>query len=303
MEAQMTGEIQDPWADWLLRRRHGGDPEKYKATFEDLYPVRDRVLDHASVASGDTVLDVGAGDGLIALGALERVGEQGKVIFSDISQALLDHCQALVRNMLVEKRCQFLLASAADLSALGDASVDVVTTRSVLIYVEAKQQAFREFYRVLRPRGRLSIFEPVNRFGYTELPHRFWGYEVEPIQAITKKLRAVYQRLQPVDSDPMLNFDERDLIAFAEQAGFGEIYLELRLNIWPARPIQEGQPDRWDNFLRTAGNPCIPTLEEAMQQVLTAAEIEQFVTYLRPRVESTFSAGRGAQVHLWGVKN
>jgi arsenite methyltransferase len=33
----------------------------------------------------------------------------------------------------------------SDLSALPDATVDVVTTRSVLIYVAAKRQAFAEF--------------------------------------------------------------------------------------------------------------------------------------------------------------
>jgi ubiquinone/menaquinone biosynthesis C-methylase UbiE len=36
-------------------------------------------------------------------------------------------------------------ASAEDLSALPDATVDVVTTRSMLIYVAAKRQAFAEF--------------------------------------------------------------------------------------------------------------------------------------------------------------
>ena len=41
---------------------------------------------------------------------------------------------------------------------------DAVTVRSVLIYVAAKAASFREFARVLRPGGRLSIFEPINRW-------------------------------------------------------------------------------------------------------------------------------------------
>ena len=100
---------------------------------------------------------------MIAFGALEQ-HETIEVIFSDISQDLLTQAQSVAQEMDLLKRCQFLKASAANLSILGDESVDVVTTRSVLVYVAAKQEAFREFYRVLRAGGRLSIFEPINRF-------------------------------------------------------------------------------------------------------------------------------------------
>jgi ubiquinone/menaquinone biosynthesis C-methylase UbiE len=53
--------------------------------------------------------------------------------------------------MGVLDRCEFVHASADDLSALEDVSLDVVTTRSVLIYVKDKQRAFEEFHRVLKP--------------------------------------------------------------------------------------------------------------------------------------------------------
>ena len=100
---------------------------------EFLIPVRDRVLKNADLSGGETVLDVGAGDGLIAFGALELVGEDGRVIFGDISQDLLVHSRSLAREMGVLDRCEFVHAPADDLSAIEDASVDAVTTRSVLI--------------------------------------------------------------------------------------------------------------------------------------------------------------------------
>ncbi len=166
---------QDRWAQWLLQRRHGGDPATLAAMVDDLYRFRDTVLGHAAVTAGEVLLDVGAGDGLIAFGALPLVGEQGTVIFSDISQDLLDRGQALADEVGASDRCRFLRASADNLSAVGDATVDVVTIRSVLIYVPAKQQAVQEFYRVLAPGGRLSIFEPINRFASPEPPHLFCG--------------------------------------------------------------------------------------------------------------------------------
>jgi arsenite methyltransferase len=127
------------WAAWLLERRHGGDPEDLNVTMDFLAPVRERVLGNAALTGGETLLDVGAGDGLIAFGALELVGEDGRVIFSDISQDLLDHSRSLARQMGVLDRCEFVRASADDLSAFEDASVDVVTTRSVLIYQHVSQ--------------------------------------------------------------------------------------------------------------------------------------------------------------------
>ncbi len=170
----MTKKYTDQWAHWLLHARFGSDTkELVNAKIGTLYPVRDQILHNAKVNAGEILLDVGCGDGLIGFGAFETVGKYGKVIFSDISQDLLDICRGIAKEMRVLEQCQFLLASADDLRALENSSVNVITTRSVLIYVKEKQQAFNEFYRLLKPRGRLSIFEPINSFGCSQLSGLF----------------------------------------------------------------------------------------------------------------------------------
>src|SRR5881396_2052074 len=103
---------------------------------EDLVPVREKVLDRAGLAEGEALLDVGCGEGLIGFGALERGA--GHVVFSDISGDCLDVCREAAEAMGVSDRCSFVNAGADDLGGIGDASVDVVTTRSVLIYVPDK---------------------------------------------------------------------------------------------------------------------------------------------------------------------
>ena len=135
----MSEKKQDIWAQWILHRRFGGDRERMESRLmKHLYPIRDTVLSHALLEDGDTLLDVGCGDGLIGFGALQRV-ETGKVIFSDISDDLLAHGQSLANDMKLVDRCEFLHASADDLSVVPTGSVDAVTTRSVLIYVSTKQ--------------------------------------------------------------------------------------------------------------------------------------------------------------------
>jgi arsenite methyltransferase len=174
MEGEQRGS--DVWCDWILRRRSGGDAGLAKLQAAQLAPVRERVLDGAELRAGETLLDVGCGDGLIAFGAVDRVGADGRVIFSDISQPLLDEARAAAAQAGLLDRCDFVRASADDLGAIADASVDVVTTRSVLIYVRDKRRCFEEFFRVLRPGGRVSLFEPINRIQLDEWARcHFWG--------------------------------------------------------------------------------------------------------------------------------
>lgn len=304
MYYSMEEQQQDQWAQWLLQRRHGGDQEYLQHMLSTLYRYRDTVLEHAHIRAGDTLLDIGCGDGLIAFGALPYVGERGKVIFSDISQDLLQHCQALALQQEVQKRCEFVQASAEDLSLIETNSIDVITARSVLIYIQKKQQAFREFYRVLKPGGRLSIFEPIIRFAVPEPPHIFAGYDVTPILPIIQKLRPAPASSQATSDHPMLDFDEYDLLRFAEEAGFPELYLDLQIAITPGNGEKNFavQPMGWETFLRSSPNPLAPTLEEVMQQRLSQDERDQMTAYLRPLVETCQQVSRSSWASLWTVK-
>jgi ubiquinone/menaquinone biosynthesis C-methylase UbiE len=288
----------DRWAEWLLRRRHGDDPERQKAILEQLSQVRDAVVERARLHAGGTLLDVGCGDGLIGFGALDRVGPTGRVIFADVSQDLLDLCRQRAEQLDALERCVFVRGSADRLDAVAGDSVDAVTTRSVLIYVADKPACFRQFHRVLRPGGRLSLSEPVNAFALRICRDGcFWGYDVAPVADLAAKVLALYTDVQPPDTDPMLDFDERDLLHAAEQAGFTEIHLELRVDIEPWLP-----PVSWNTFAHSSGNPLIPTIAEAFAQTLSPAETERFQAHLRPLVEAGRGEHRLAIASLWATK-
>jgi arsenite methyltransferase len=284
---------EDRWAAWLRRRRSGGDADVEARTVAQLADTRDRILENARLEAGETLLDVGCGNGLVAFGALERGA--GRVLFADISEPLLEECRTIAGDLGLVDRSEFVVAPADDLAPVPDASVDVVTTRSVLIYVRDKRRAFAELFRVLRPGGRLSIFEPINRFGMGERRREVFGLDEPEIGPIAAKLEAVYGEAQPED-DPMLDFDERDLLRDAETAGFFPVRADVRL------VIEQHEPRSWDGFLDSSGNPNIPTFAEAMESALTSEERERYTAYLRPRVEGGLGRWRMAHAYLWASK-
>jgi arsenite methyltransferase len=291
----MASATRDRWAEWLAERRFGGDSQIRAKTLAKLAQTRDGVLDRAELRGGETLLDVGCGEGLIGFGALERGA--GTVIFSDVSTDLLDFCRDAAGDLGVLDRCGFVEARAEALGGIDDGAADVVTTRSVLIYVKEKAAALAEFARVLRRGGRISLWEPINRFGSGERRGSgFVGYPIEGVDEITAKLHALYDAIQPPDSDPMLDFDERDLLQLAEEAGFAPIRLTL-----DAR-IESVEPCNWDGFLDTAWNPNVPTLRESMKQALSADEREQLTAQLRPLVEHGVGEWRMAFAQLSAVR-
>lgn len=286
----------DLWATWLLKTRFGGDKDAERRGMDWLETVRDRVLEGAVIKEGHTVLDVGCGDGLIGRGALERVGPRGRVIFSDISEDLLDAARAQIRALDQDGKSQFLVASADDLQGVSGESVDAVTTRSVLIYVENKRQVLREFHRVLKSEGRISLAEPINRFSHDRRRgDQFRGSLLPGLENVIRRLNDFFVDNRP-ECVPMLDFDERDLIDLSEEVGFRRIHLDLDINVGPAAPTS------WKRFLEFAPNPLVPPLGNVLKELLSPHELEQFEDAMRPQVEAGGGIQRRVMAYLWAVK-
>ncbi|MDQ3722415.1 MAG: methyltransferase domain-containing protein [Actinomycetota bacterium] len=285
----------DRWSRWLLERRDAGDERQRSAILDGLAPVRERVLAHAEPLDGATLLDVGTGDGLIGLEALQRVGPQGTVIFSDISDALLGHVHAAVSARGLLERAQFVSTRAEDLAEIPAGSVDVVTTRSVLIYVSEKKRALAAMHRVLRPGGRISLFEPINRLTFPEPADRFWGYEVSAVSDLADRVKASYGGLSEPASAAMMDFDDRDLVALAEAAGFGRIHLELHLDVEAGAHMRAISIEA---LLDSAPNPLAPTARESIAAALTPSEQERFVAHLGRAVDAGDRLRRSAVAYL-----
>jgi arsenite methyltransferase len=285
----------DKWAEWLLETRHGGDPSRLEKMLPALFECRDTVVGHAGIRRGDVVLDAGCGDELLGFRAVGEVGGAGQVIFADISGELLDRCRQIAHELGVADRCRFVQTGFPNLDYVDDASVDVAMTRSVLIYIEDKEAAFEALHRALRPGGRLSIFEPINSFSWPEPTDRMWGFDITGHEQAGAKVK---QRIDDIRSAPesMVGFDERDLLGYAERAGFTDLHLDYHAG------IESGEPDDWDTLLSRVPSPLSPPLGEILASALNSDEYTAVADHIQAQITAGQRQERNATAYLWATR-
>jgi ubiquinone/menaquinone biosynthesis C-methylase UbiE len=113
------------------------------------------MLEFASPAVGERVLDIACGTGLVSFAAARAVGPKGHLLGTDLSQRMIDAAERRAQDFGLSN-CSFLRMDAESLN-LPDASFDVALCGLGLMYVPDPERALREMRRVLRPGGRVSV--------------------------------------------------------------------------------------------------------------------------------------------------
>jgi arsenite methyltransferase len=135
--------------------------EEMAAELEAVYRRRDilrrRALVHEAVAAqpGDRVLDAGCGPGFYVAETLERVGPEGSVVGVDASGPML---AVAARRCEGHDNVSFHEGEVTSLP-VGDSDFDRAMSVQVLEYVRDIPAALAELLRVLRPGGRVVIWD------------------------------------------------------------------------------------------------------------------------------------------------
>jgi len=282
---------EDIWSEWLRKRRFGDENHRAYAT-SHYKKLALKIVDKAEIFKTAAVLDIGAGDGLVGLTALAKLGADGKLILSDISEAALDIPKKIfAQKKIQDPRIEFLISRAENLFSLPKSSIDRVLMRSVLLYVEDKQSAFNEIFRTLRPGGIAVIMEPINQRHLEFRNGLFRGYRLdrEPllsVQSLLQKVTDESNRQANKTQDSFIGYNEHDFVHLAINAGFEEIELEYSL-LRTSKAL-----NTWEFFFDTAPNPHAKTLRELMNSVLTPEEFIKLENALKkvilqPAIQTT----------------
>ena len=170
------------------------------------------------VRSGQHVLDIAGGTGDLAKVFSREVGRSGRVVLSDINEAMLE----VGRTRLINAGCNnvdFVLANAETLEPFADNSFDLVTISFGLRNVTDKDKALAAMHRVLKPGGRLlvlefskPVFEPLSKaydlYSFTALPimGKLVAGDAESYQYLAESIR--------------IHPDQATLKGMMENAGF-----------------------------------------------------------------------------------
>jgi SAM-dependent methyltransferase len=126
--------------------------ETYEAAFVPALfgPLAPHLVDAAGVTSGQRVLDVACGTGIVARVAADRVRDDGRVTGLDLNAAMLEVARR------VRPGVDWRQGDAAALP-FPDASFDVALCQSGLMFVPDVPRVLREMARVVTPGGTVGV--------------------------------------------------------------------------------------------------------------------------------------------------
>ncbi|MEO6539478.1 MAG: arsenite methyltransferase, partial [Ferruginibacter sp.] len=113
----------------------------------------------ANIKTGDTVIDLGSGAGNDAFIARKIVGENGKVLGIDFTEAMISKARTNAEKLNFNN-VEFRLGDIDDMPVTSNYA-DVIVSNCVLNLVPNKHKVISEIFRVLKPGAHFSISDIV----------------------------------------------------------------------------------------------------------------------------------------------
>lgn len=172
----------------------------------------------ADVHEGDSVLDIAGGTGDLALAFAKKAGASGRVVHTDINEAML----RTGRERLLDAGVALptLVCDAEKLPFASD-SFDVVSVAFGLRNMTHKDAALAEMNRVLKPGGKLLVLEFSKVAKPLEKLYDWYSFKVLP--GLGKLVAGDDASYRYLAESIRMHPDQQALKALMKQSGFGHV--------------------------------------------------------------------------------
>ena len=260
------------WSTWLKKTRFSYmDETQIQQTLNWLTNIRNIVLDMADLKENQKIADFGCGSGLLGFGVLERFEDRVEFIFSDKFQDCLDECQNILKNSNIKSNARFLKSDILDIK-LENNYLDRALTRSVLVHVLDKQQAFNELYRILKPQGMYCAFEPIisqnTRYYELLIPDEVSDYF---------DFKKAEKEFMTNPDDPLVNFSAQSLDLNMQEAGFSDVLVNVQKVVSKYSPTTE----TIENWFITPPAPNQKTMKERFMEYFEEKKVDNYIKEIK----------------------
>jgi SAM-dependent methyltransferase len=219
------------------------------------------VADAAGIRTGNKILDVGCGTGVLAREALRRVGHEGQVVGLDLNEGML----AVAAR--TEPRIEWRVGDAASLP-FEDASFDVVVSQFALMYFPDRVASLSEMWRARAPGGRLAIA------AWAPIDHAR-GYQI----LVDIAARQCGAEAADVLAAPFVLGDQAELAKLVVNSGISEANVTLHAGSIRFPSVKE--------FIRieVKGSPLAEILSDDVMQTLADESENALAQFVAPSGE------------------
>ena len=172
----------------------------------------------AAVQPGMQVLDIAGGTGDLARAFVRQAGASGRVVLSDINEAML----RVGRDRLLDEGLVMPTAACdAERLPFANAAFDLVSVAFGLRNMTRKEVALTEMCRVLRPGGRLLVLEFSKPAAALQKPYDWYSFTLMPLlgKLIAKDGESYRYLAESIRMHP----DAATLKAMMKASGFGHV--------------------------------------------------------------------------------
>jgi SAM-dependent methyltransferase len=187
----------------------------------------------ARIKAGDTVVDLGSGAGNDCFVARALVGETGKIIGVDMTEAMIEKARRNAEKLKFNN-VEFRYGDIENMP-ISENFVDVVISNCVLNLVPDKEKAFSEIFRILKAGAHLSVSDVVVR---GEMPEKIQqaaemyagcvsgAIDIDLYLEMMKKaglanIKVQKEKIIKVPDETMLNYLDQSELENYKESGMG----------------------------------------------------------------------------------